>query len=166
MRAMAFIMLTGTGAWWTWKANHTEVTTPPPVFQVPNGTLSSTPSWYPGFGSTPIGDPPPGSENFISTPSSAGMLNTDGGWALYALDRLGLFLFGSYWPVVGWMQLTFITVGVLIGLGWFLKIFDRCCCWICKRAARRHPQAPAGVESLPEQTIPKGFQPLYFLGPT
>ena len=190
MRAMAFIMLTtaGTRAWWAWEANHTNVTTPPPTAPDPNGSVSSAPSWFPGFGSTPIGDPPPGSENLtegalnwgawgftvlfgwvdtrvFSTPSSAGMLNTEGGWALYALDRLGLFLFGSYWPVVGWMQLTILLVGILVGLGWFLKVFDRCCCWICKRPARRHPPAPAGVVGLPEQAAPKGFQPLYFVGP-
>jgi hypothetical protein len=38
----------------------------------------------------------------FSTPDATGRLNTNGWWAVYALDRMGLFFFFvEYWPVVG-----------------------------------------------------------------
>ena len=131
MRAKAFILLTtaGTRAWWAWEANHTNVTTPPPTMSDSNGSVTGAPSWFPGFGSTPIGDPPPGSENLtdgalnwgawsltilfgwvdtrvFSTPSSAGMLNTEGGgrcmrwtgWASSSSEVIGLSSAGRSSP--------------------------------------------------------------------
>ena len=41
----------------------------------------------------------------FSTPDHKGSLGTEGGWALYLLDKVGVISFGRYWPVAGWTAL-------------------------------------------------------------
>ena len=90
---------------------------------------------------SPVGDPPQGAFftnatsvwwgewNFrvllgwtnlmvFSTPEQKGSLGTEGGWALYLLDKMGVISFGHYWPVAGWTALATLVIGLLTALVW------------------------------------------------
>ncbi|CAE7889472.1 LCP2 [Symbiodinium sp. KB8] len=53
----------------------------------------------------------------FSTPEQKGSLGTEGGWALYLLDKVGVISFGRYWPVAGWTALATLMIGLLTALG-------------------------------------------------
>ena len=47
----------------------------------------------------------------FSTPDHQGSSGTDGGWALYLLDKVGVISFVRYWPVAGWTALATLVIG-------------------------------------------------------
>ena len=92
--------------WWTPSSgNNTEATkiahTGLPTGDPPNGPTSTetTSVWWSEwnfkvlFGWTKIA--------VFSTPETRGSLGTDGGWALYFVDKFGVLFFGRCWPMAG-----------------------------------------------------------------
>ena len=75
----------------------------------------------------------------FSTPEQKGSLGTDGGWALYLLDKVGVISFGRYWPVAGWTALATLVIGLLTALVWSLKACEKwfCCGCGCRRRGPR-----------------------------
>ena len=105
----------------------------------------------------------------FSTPDHQGSLGTDGGWALYLLDKLGVISFGRYWPMAGWTALITLVIGLLTALGWSLKACEK---WICcgcgggRRASRAgpHPVDPA-LRHLPVTPAPAVYPTVHLVGP-
>ena len=58
MLAMALLFMPGVKAWWLWNSNASG-TAMTPLHQRPNASVQPSHEWFPGFGSAPIGDPPP-----------------------------------------------------------------------------------------------------------
>ena len=87
----------------------------------------------------------------FSTPEIRGSLGTDGGWALYFVDKVGVLCFGQYWPLAGWTTLE----------RWI-------CCGgaCCHRCTRAPPQVldPA-VQRLPVTPAPSSYSTVQLVGP-
>ena len=49
----------------------------------------------------------------FSTPDQPGSWATDGGWGLWGADKLGLLVFGSWWPAAALSGLTVLAVGLV-----------------------------------------------------
>ena len=105
----------------------------------------------------------------FSTPEHQGSLGTDGGWALYFLDKVGGISFGRYWPVAGWTALITLVIGLLDALVWSLKACEK---WICcgcgcgRRAFRGEAQVvdPA-LRHLPATPAPAVYSAVNLVGP-
>ncbi|OLQ15436.1 hypothetical protein AK812_SmicGene287 [Symbiodinium microadriaticum] len=105
----------------------------------------------------------------FSTPEQKGSLGTDGGWALYLLDKVGVISFGRYWPVAGWTALATLVIGLLTALVWSLKACEKwfCCGCGCRRRGPRegvHAVDPA-LRHLPVTTTPVAYAPVTLVGP-
>ena len=105
----------------------------------------------------------------FSTPEHKGSLGTEGGWALYLLDKVGVISFGRYWPVAGWTALATLLIVLLTALVWSLKACEKwfCCgCGCRKRGARdgAHAVDPA-LRHLPVTPAPAAYAPVTLVGP-
>ena len=105
----------------------------------------------------------------FSTPEQKGSLGTEGGWALYLLDKVGVISFGRYWPVAGWTALATLMIGLLTALVWSLKACEKwfCCgCGCRRRGVREGAQAvdPA-LRHLPVTATPTTYAPVTLVGP-
>ena len=96
--------------WWTTSSGNLTETNPsysgvpPPSGASKEPTASqTTPVWWSEWNFKVLF----GWTNYavFSTPERKGSLGTDGGWALYFVDKLGVLCFGQYWPVAGWTAL-------------------------------------------------------------
>ena len=75
----------------------------------------------------------------FSTSDRRGSLGTDGGWALYFVDKFGVLFFGQYWPMAGWTALVILATLLVTALAWSLRTCERCfCCGgsCCRRGQR------------------------------
>ena len=96
-------------------------------------------------------------------------MGTDGGWALYLLDKVGVISFGRYWPVAGWTALATLVIGLLTALVWSLKACEKwvCCgCGCGRRGLRDGLQAvdPA-LRHLPVTPAPAAYATVTLVGP-
>ena len=104
----------------------------------------------------------------FSTPDRQGSLGTDGGWALYFLDKLGVISFGRYWPVAGWTTLVTLVIGLLTALVWSLKACEKwfCCgCWCGRRSPRAAPAVDPALRHLPVTPAPAVYATVHLVGP-
>ena len=104
----------------------------------------------------------------FSTPEEGGSLRAHGGWILFIMDSCGVWMFGSWWPVIGTSSCaaTFIC---LMGLtAWSLQVLSRLWCCQCLRAGcRRLWTGDAGPEHEFEETpAVRGFRALTLTGPS
>ena len=107
--------------------------------------------------------------SIFSTPDQPGSLRTDGGWILYFTDQAGLWLFGHYWPTVGWTGLGLFTLGCLVALAWVLRTCEKWCSCLgccCKRnrPAALPPVVDAALHHLPVTPSPAAFQRVSLVG--
>ena len=105
----------------------------------------------------------------FSTPDRKGSLGTDGGWALYFVDKFGVLCFGQYWPVAGWTALAASLTLLVTALAWSFRTCERCLCCgggCCRRGRPPHGGAldPA-LRHLPETPVPPAYSSVTFVGP-
>ena len=105
----------------------------------------------------------------FSTPDRQGSLGTEGGWALYLLDKLGVISFGRYWPVAGWTALATLVIGLLTALVWSLKACEKwvCCGCGCGRRGHRdgHQLVDPALRHQPVTPAPAAYAPVTLVGP-
>ena len=75
----------------------------------------------------------PGSEwkDLFSTEERAGRMATEGGWALYLLDKMGKALFGAFWPTVAWGGMTAVSVALVALISYGVQTALAPCRWMC-----------------------------------